>query len=77
MPRCLEINACKDCLYKFGNYCYHDDIKKPLRIESDCIIQSWCPLPVSPPVMRCMWCGTPTQRGEKGQECPKCGGRPA
>ena len=28
-------------------------------------------------VSKCMWCDTPTQLGEKGQECPRCGGRPA
>jgi len=26
---------------------------------------------------KCFYCGTPTIRGEKGQECPICGGRPA
>ena len=26
---------------------------------------------------RCFFCDTPTQATEKGQVCPKCGGRPA
>jgi len=26
---------------------------------------------------RCFFCGTSTQLSEKGQKCPKCGGRPA
>jgi rubrerythrin len=25
----------------------------------------------------CFYCGTTTIQGEKGQECPMCGGRPA